>query len=120
MPKPHSSRAPRDARGDVLGGFEHQVLLALARLDGASYSVPIVLELEARTGRSVAPAAVFVTLRRLEKRGLARSRTGAPAAGQTGRPRRVFAITPAGITRLREARRVLDNLWDGVAVLEKP
>ena len=55
---------------EVLGGFEHSVLLAMMRLDSSAYSVPIVLELEKQTGRSVAPAAVYVTLRRLEKKGL--------------------------------------------------
>ncbi|HIF06587.1 MAG TPA: hypothetical protein EYQ64_06425 [Gemmatimonadetes bacterium] len=46
---------------EVLGGFEHSVLLAIMRLDSSAYSVPIVLELEKQTGRSVAPAAVYVT-----------------------------------------------------------
>lgn len=103
---------------EVLGGFEHQVLLAVARLGDETYSVPIVLELEARTGRTVAPAAVFVTLRRLERRGLLESHTTGPQPGRAGRPRRVFTLTPAGINALRDARRVLASLWDGVALPE--
>lgn len=104
---------------DVLGGFEHQVLLALIRLDGEAYSVPVVLEIESCTGRSVAPAAVYVTLRRLEKRGLLASRTAPLESGELGRPRRVFRLTAAGLEALREARRTLVNLWDGVAALEE-
>ena len=61
---------------DSLGEFEHMVLLAILRHGGEAYSVPIVLELEQRTGRSVAPAAVYIALRRLEKRGLLRSTPG--------------------------------------------
>jgi DNA-binding PadR family transcriptional regulator len=106
------------ASQDVLGGFEHQVLLALLRLGGEAYSVPIVLEIEAVTGRSAAPAAVYVTLRRLEKRGLLESRTAALEAGELGRPRRVFSLTPDGLVSLREARRTLSSLWDGVVGLE--
>jgi len=50
---------------ETLGEFEHQVLLAILRLGGEAYSVPIVVELEQRTGREVAQAAVFIVLRRL-------------------------------------------------------
>jgi len=53
-----------------LGEVEHSVLLAMMRLDSRAYGVPIVLELEKQTGRSIAPSAVYVTLRRLVKRGL--------------------------------------------------
>ena len=103
---------------EVLGGFEHKVLLAMMRLDARAYSVPIVRELEEQTGRSVAPAAVYVTLRRLEKRGLLTSRMTPPDDGAGGRPRRVFAVTPEGVALLLASRRDLDRLWDGVAALE--
>ena len=102
----------------VLGGFEHKVLLAMMRLDASAYSVPIVRELEEQTGRSVAPAAVYVTLRRLEKRGLLTSRMSPPDDGAGGRPRRVFAMTPEAVELLLASRRDLDRLWDGVAALE--
>jgi hypothetical protein len=59
---------------ESLGEFEHQVLLAILRLGGEAYSVPIVLEIEERTGRDVAPAAVYIALHRLQdkRRGDAR------------------------------------------------
>lgn len=103
---------------DVLGGFEHQVLLALMRLGARAYSVPIVHELEERTTRRVAPAAVYVTLRRLEKRGLLTSEMVPPAEGEGGRERRVFRVTEDGLDQLRAARQDLDRLWDGVEALE--
>jgi DNA-binding PadR family transcriptional regulator len=95
----------------ALGEFEHHVLLALLRLGGESYGAPVVAELEAVTGRSVSAAAVFIALRRLERRGLARSAKRAARPGEGGRGRRVFRITPAGASRLREARRTLERLW---------
>lgn len=104
--------------GGVLGGFEHKVLLAMMRLGGSAYSVPIVRELEDRTGDTVAPAAVYVTLRRLEQRGLLESRMSPPAPGEGGRERRVFDVTADGVALLRSARRDLDSLWDGVEALE--
>ena len=54
----------------MVGEFEHHVLLALLRQGDEGYSVPIISELEERTGREVAPAAVYIALRRLEAKGL--------------------------------------------------
>ena len=103
----------------VLGGFEHQVLLAMLRLGGETYTAAIVLEIERRTDREVAAASVFVALRRLERRGLLTSRTGsAPPGG--GRPRRMFQLQPAAIAELRESKRTLAALWSGLEVLERP
>ena len=60
---------------DTLGEFEQMVLLAILHLGEDVYGVPIVDEIARRTGREVAPAAVYVTLRRLEEKGLVSSRT---------------------------------------------
>ena len=98
---------------ESLGEFEHQVLLALLRLGGESYRVPLVEELEERTGREVAQAAVFIALRRLEKRGLLRSRIDVLRGG---RPRRYFKPTAAARQLLRETRRSLERLWEGLDV----
>jgi len=98
---------------DSLGEFEHQLLLAILRLGRESYSVPIVQELEERARREVTQAAVFIVLRRLEEKGLLKSRMEEGAAG-TGRVRRYFRLTAEGMERLRESRRALLDLWDGI------
>ena len=98
---------------DNLGEFEHMVLLAILRLDGEAYSVPVVLELEERTGREVAQAAVFIAMKRLEKKGLLQSRMDDDAVKETGRVRRYFRLTPAAAAKLRETRTALENLWEG-------
>ena len=100
---------------DTLGEFEHMVLLAVLRLGGEAYSVPIVLELEERTGREVAQAAVFIAMKRLEKKGLLTSRMDDHAVKETGRVRRYFQLTEVGREKLRETREALVSLWDGVA-----
>ena len=99
---------------DILGEFEHQVLLAILRLGGEAYSVPIVVELEERTGREVAQAAVFIVLRRLEDKGLLTSRMDDHAVHDTGRVRRYFKPTPEALRRLKESRRALARLWEGL------
>lgn len=97
-----------------LGEFEQQVLLAILQLGGESYSVPVVVELEERTGREIAQAAVFVVLQRLEKKGLVTSRLVAPKGGESKRARRYFRPTEGALARLRESRRTLDRLWEGL------
>ncbi|MFG1691419.1 PadR family transcriptional regulator [Gemmatimonadota bacterium] len=100
---------------DTLGEFEHMVLLAILRLGGEAYSVPIVLELEERTGREVAQAAVFIAMKRLEKKELLTSRMDDHAVKETGRVRRYFQLTEAGREKLRETREALVSLWDGIS-----
>lgn len=102
----------------ALGGFEHQVLLALIRLGGETYSVPVVHELERLLGKAPAPAAVYVTLRRLERRGLLTSVMRTPEDGVGGRERRVFRAEPEAVALLRSVRHELSVLWDGVEALE--
>ena len=97
-----------------LGEFEHQVLLAIIRLGGEAYSVPLVLELEDRSGRDVAQAAVFIVLRRLEEKDLVTSRMEDSADTGTGRARRYFKLTALGMERVREHRRMLERFWDGM------
>ena len=103
---------------EALGEFEQLVLLAIIRLGAAGaegiYGVPIVDEIERRTGRKVAPAAVYVTLRRLEQKGLLHSWMSDPTAERGGKARRCVKVTRAGETQLRESRQVLDQMWRGL------
>jgi DNA-binding PadR family transcriptional regulator len=86
-------------------------MLALQRLDGRAAGPSVVAELELATGRTVSPASVFIALRRLEQRGLTRSKKHEPRPGEGGRGKRVFELTASGHTRLRDARRTREKLW---------
>jgi PadR family transcriptional regulator, regulatory protein PadR len=98
----------------MLGEFEQMVMLAILRVRGDAYGVPIVEEIEARTGRSVAPASVHVTLRRLEEKGLITTWLSEPVAERGGRARRCVRVEPEGLRQLRESRSMMDALWSGV------
>jgi PadR family transcriptional regulator, regulatory protein PadR len=98
----------------TLGEFEQLVLLAILRLEGAVYAVPIVDEIERHTGRAVARAAVYVTLRRLEEKGLISSTMSEPLPERGGKARRCVTVEPAGLEALRESRRMLDGMWKGM------
>jgi DNA-binding PadR family transcriptional regulator len=78
------------------------------------YGVPITEEIERRTGRSVSPAAVYVTLRRLEKKGLVTSWLGDPLPERGGKPRRCVKVEKKGLALLRESRQMMDSLWSGI------
>ena len=99
---------------DALGGFEQLVLLACLRLGTAAYTVSVLEEIERRTGRSVQHSAVYVALRRMEKRGLVRSALGEPTPERGGRPKRFFEVLPAALPALVESRDALLAMWDGL------
>jgi hypothetical protein len=80
----------------VLGEFEQLVLLALVRLGPEAYGATIRREIEARTGRDLAISAVYVTLDRLEVKGLARSRVGEPRPNEAVDVENTSFLQPAG------------------------
>ena len=101
---------------ESLGEFEQLVLLAIIRLTGRAdvYGVPIVDEIERRTKRSVARAAVYITLRRLEQKGLVESWMSEPTQERGGKARRCVKVTRAGLQALRDTRAAVDEMWSGL------
>lgn len=97
---------------EYLGEFEQVVLLALARLPGSGYGAEIHREILDTTGRDVSIPAVYVTLKRMERKGLVGSELVEPPRG--GRATRNYAILPAGDEALAQSREMLDRLWEGV------
>jgi len=100
-----------------LGAFDLMVLLALIRLHDEAYGVSIARTIEENTGQSVALATVYVTLGRLEKKGLIASRMGEPTAERGGRAKRYFRITGKGVREVKVARRLLTTLWTGLPIV---
>lgn len=99
-----------------LGEFELLVLLAVMRLEGEAYAVPVRDEIQTRTGRTVARGAVYMTLDRLVAKGylIERSADGGPERG--GRPRRLFAVTARGAEAARGAVLALRRMQQGLAL----
>lgn len=98
----------------MLGEFELLVLLAAVRLGDEAHPVAIVEEIAARAGRTVQRAAVYVTLQRLEDKGLVSSWLGNPLPERGGKARRHVRLTRAGREAVREAREALQNMWTGI------
>jgi DNA-binding PadR family transcriptional regulator len=99
-----------------LGDFEQLVLLAVLRTsqDGVAYGISVYDELVARTRRRVARAAVYMTLDRLEKKGLLSSFLTEPTAERGGRAKRCYRVTKPALAALRASREGLMNLWSGL------
>lgn len=99
---------------DTLGEFEQVVLLAILQLEDDVYAVPIVDEIERRTGRPASRSAVYVTLRRLEDKGVISSWLGEATAERGGKPRRCVKVEPRGLRMLRETRAMIESMWSGL------
>jgi PadR family transcriptional regulator len=112
--EPEIAERSCDMSREALGEFEHMVLLAILHLGEGVYGVPIVDEIQRRTGRTVAPAAVYITLRRLEQKGLLTSCMSDSTPERGGKARRCVKVTGAGLDSLRESRKVLDSMWKGL------
>ena len=96
-----------------LGDLSYLTLLAVARLGEDAWSGAVRDELATVIGRSVTVSTVFVTLTRLEDRGHLDSASGDhPSRG--GRARRLFSVTEAGWTALRETRDASEGLGAGL------
>jgi PadR family transcriptional regulator PadR len=106
------------AKQDLVGGFELLVLLALIRLGEEAYGVPIADTIEAASGREVAAGSIYVTLDRLEAKGMITSRLGESTPERGGRAKTYFRITGKGLRAVRRAQRTLITLWSGVPQLQ--
>jgi PadR family transcriptional regulator PadR len=97
-----------------LGQLEHLMLLAVLRLGDGAYAPAILEELERRTGRPASPGSMYVTLDRLEEKGLIRSKLVAGSDARGGRPRRYVTVTAVGVRELRASRATLLKMWRGL------
>jgi DNA-binding PadR family transcriptional regulator len=88
-----------------LGEFEQMVLLAILRLGSDAYGAAIRREIESHTNRELTISAVYITLGRLEAKGLIRSWVGEPTPQRGGRRRKYFAVLPIGRRAITQAAR---------------
>ncbi len=106
-------------RPDLLGEFEQIVLLAVLRIGGEAYAIPVRAEIHERAQRHVARGALYTALDRLEGKGLLSSRMSEPRPERGGRSRRMYTVTPRGLAALRAARETMQSLWSGLEKLQR-
>ena len=100
-----------------LGEFEQIVLLSILHLDDTAYGVSIRAEITGRTGRDVAPGAMYTTLQRLEEKGVVTSRLGDPTPERGGRAKRYYKVSAAGLRAVKRAQNAYQSLLKGLEVL---
>ena len=112
-------------RADLLGPFEQLVLAAVLALKDDAYGVTIHQKVEelARPKR-IGLGAVYVTLDRLEDKGLVSSWLSNPTAERGGRAKRHYQLEAAGQRALQgsaaTAQRMLDTVARRLATRWKP
>ena len=97
-----------------LGEVEHLVLLAVLRLDGDAYAVPIRDVILDETGIGLPRGSIYITLDRLETKGYLKSRLAEPTPERGGRSKRYYTLRPTAVEALRDSRRALVALWRGL------
>lgn len=98
----------------MLGSLEQMALLAALHLRDEAYAVTIRQELAERTGKDVARGALYTVLERLEGKGLLASRLGEPTPERGGRAKRYYRVTATGVRELKESKRTIVSLWQGL------
>jgi len=99
---------------DTLGEFEQLALLAVLQLGNDAYGGQILELLEQRAERGASMSTVYITLTRLEKKGLVTSRMGEPTEERGGKAKRFFRVETAGVAALQDSRDRLLKMWTGL------
>jgi PadR family transcriptional regulator, regulatory protein PadR len=104
------------AKADSLGQFEQLVLTAILTLREDAYGVTIHSRVEELTRpKAVALGAVYVTLDRLEDKGMVKSWLSDPTPERGGRAKRCYRLEALGERALEESAVTAKRIWDGIA-----
>ncbi len=113
-PEPLSDCRRPDVSKTTIAEFEELVLLAALRLGDRAYGLSITNEILSIAQRPAVRASVYVTLRRLEKRGLIETWHEAPEDAPHGKPRRFVKVLPQALALLRDSRLSMQRMWSGI------
>lgn len=101
---------------DSLGQFEQLVLTAILSLGDDAYGVTIQAKAgEMARPRPVSLGAVYVTLDRLEEKGMVSSWLTDPTPERGGRAKRCYRLEALGERALEESAVTAKRIWDAIA-----
>jgi PadR family transcriptional regulator, regulatory protein PadR len=104
------------ARPDSLGQFEQLVLTAILTLREDAYGVTIHSKVrELAQPKAISLGAVYVTLDRLEDKGLVASWLSDPTSARGGRAKRCYRLEALGERALQESALTAKRVWEGIA-----
>ena len=100
-----------------LAEFELLVMVAAMRLGAdEAHAVSIAADITERTGRGVRRANVYMTLQRLEEKGLLATALGDSRPERGGKPRRLVTPTPEGVEAVRATVSAIHAMTRGVRI----
>jgi PadR family transcriptional regulator, regulatory protein PadR len=101
----------------TLAEFELLVMVAALRLGADdAHAVSIADDITARTARIVRRANVYMTLQRLEEKGLLTTALGEARPERGGKPRRVVTPTREGVAAVRATMAAIHAMTSGVKI----
>jgi DNA-binding PadR family transcriptional regulator len=100
-----------------LTDLEQLLLLSVLQARDDAHAGTIREILEGRGERKAGLGSIYVTMTRLEDRGMVASSMGEPTAERGGKAKRLYRVTPEGMTALHHSRRILDRMWEGVPLM---
>lgn len=106
-------------RPPLLGEVEQLVLLAVLRLAGEAYAVPIRTLILREAGVDLSRGTIYVTLERLERKGYVTSWFSDPQAVRGGKARRVFRLKAPGVAAVKASKLAVDRLAAGTVIAPK-
>ena len=95
----------------AVGGLELDVLLAVARADGAAYGLNVREEVGRTRGHEYSVGAIYTTLARLEQKGLLAGTASEPLPVRGGRSRREYTLTTSAHEALAAERQRSARRW---------
>lgn len=101
------------AKVESLGQFEQLVLTAILTLREDAYGITIHEKVrELAHPKTISLGAIYVTLDRLEDKGMVASRLSDPTPERGGRAKRYYHLEGVGEIALQEAAVTAKRIWD--------
>jgi len=100
-----------------LGNLEETVLLLTMYMEEV-YGVSVAEEYKKQTSNGISIPAIHTVLRRLEEKGLLRSKMGESSPERGGRRKRLYEATAYGFNVIREIKKGRLRLWEKIPELK--
>lgn len=98
----------------LLSRAEEIILLAVYKLEGNAYGVPIRDQIHKDIGQYWSFGVIYKTLKKMRAKEYVRKMASNPVAERGGRSRYYYELTPKGISALKEIHWVHSSVWNKV------
>jgi len=102
-----------------LTDLEQLLLLSVVQAGDDAHATVIREILAERGERAASLGAIYVTMTRLEERGMVASSMGEPTAQRGGKAKRLYRVTADGLRALHYSRQIFERMWAGLPVPDR-